>query len=124
MVMQQIIGDLDFVVIYIDDFCIFSETIDEHMEHLKIVLERLEADNIKLNPDKCVWLTDRIELLGYVMTPGGIEPNPKKCSAIKEKKAPRNLKELRAFLGICNYYRNFVQNFANIASPLYALLRE
>ena len=123
-IMQQILGDLEFVTLYIDDVCIFSESIEEHLEHLKIVMERLEKANIKLNPDKCVWFTQRVELLGHVITPGGIAPNPKKCDTIEKRLRPKNIKELRGFLGMCNYYRCYVKNFADIALPLYALLKE
>lgn len=79
------------------------------MDHLKIVMDRLERANLKLNLDKCQWFTDKVELLGHVITPEGIRPNPKKIEAIMSRPTPRNLKELRSFLGMCNFYRNFVR---------------
>ena len=62
-IVSQILGDLDFVAVYIDDICIFSESAKEHIEHLKIVMDRLERANLKLNLDKCQWFTDKMELL-------------------------------------------------------------
>ena len=77
-IMSEILGDLDFVAVYIDDICIFSGTANRHMDHLKIVMQRLERANIKLNLDKCQWFTNKVELLGHIITPEGIRPNPKK----------------------------------------------
>lgn len=124
MIMQQVLGDLDFVVVYIDDICIFSESMEQHLEHIEIVMDRLERANIKLNPDKCNWFTEQVELLGYVISKDGIAANPKKIKAIMERDAPRNLRELRSFIGMCNYYRNLIPKFAERAAVLYELLRD
>ena len=123
-VMQQVLGDLEFCVVYIDDICVFSETEEEHIGYLKIVMERLKKANIKLNPDKCIYFAKQVELLGHTVSPRGIEPNRKKLDAIQARKRPKNVKDLRSFLGMCNYYRNYVKDYARIAAPLYMLLRE
>ena len=122
-VMHEILGDLNFVFVYIDDICIFSETVREHMKHVEIVLVRLKNANMKLNPDKCVWFSNSIKLLGHVISDKGIAPDEDKTESIKERKHPTNVKELQSFLGICNYYRKFIKNFADIAAPLYKLIR-
>ena len=105
--MSKILGDLDFVAVYIYDICIFREAANQHMDHLKIVMQRLERVNIKLNLDKCQWFTNKVELLGHNITPEGIRPNPKKIEAIRKRQRPRNLRDLRSFLGMTNYYRNY-----------------
>ena len=124
MIMQQILGDLDFVVVYIDDVCIFSETMEQHLEHIEIMIDRLEKANLILNPDKCEWFTEQAELLGYVVSKDGISPNPKKIKAIMVSDPPRNLRELRSFMGMCNYYRNLIPKFAERVAVLYELLRD
>jgi hypothetical protein len=111
------------VFVYIDDISIFSETVREHIKHVEIVLVRLRNANMKLNPDKCVWFSKSIKLLGHVISDKGIAPDEDKTESIKERKHPTNVKELQSFLGICNYYRKFIKNFADIAAPLYKLIR-
>ena len=122
-IMNQILGDLEFVVVYIDDICIFSKTAEEHIEHIKIVMKKLNEANIKLNPDKCKWFATKIKLLGHIISKDGIEMDPTKTESIKLRKEPTNAKEVQRFLGLCNYYRKFIKNFAEITSPLYALIR-
>jgi hypothetical protein len=122
-IMNQILGDLEFVVVYIDDLCIFSKTAEEHIEHIKIVMKKLKEANIKLNPDKCKWFATKIKLLGHTISKDGIEMDPTKIESIKMRKELTNAKEVQRFLGLCNYYRKFIKHFAEITSPLYALIR-
>ncbi len=67
-VMNQVLGDLDFAIVYIDDIAIFSFSINKHLEHLGIVLNRLESANNKLNPDKCQWFAEKVRLLGFMIS--------------------------------------------------------
>ena len=80
--------------------------------------------NVKLNPKKCSFFKQRVEYLGHVVTPEGISPNPDKVRVVQEFPTPTNLKELRSFLGLANYYRRFVRGFSNIANPLNALTKK
>lgn len=123
-IINQILGDLEFVVVYIDDICIFSNTIDEHIAHIKIVMEKLAKYNIKINPDKCRWFAEKIKLLGYVISSQGIEMDKEKINIILNAKAPTNVKQLQQFVGFPNYYRKLIEGFANIAAPLYNLMRK
>ena len=113
-----------FALIYIDDIIIFSQSVDEHLDHLEEVFRRLRDANVKLNPKKCSFVKQRVEYLGHVVTPEGISPNPDKVRVVQEFPTPTNLKELRSFLGLANYYRRFVRGFSNIANPLNALTKK
>ena len=115
---------IPFSLIYIDDIIIFSKSVDEHLVHLEEVFRRLRDANVKLNPKKCSFVKQRVEYLGHVVTPEGISPNPDKVRVVQEFPTPTNLKELRSFLGLANYYRRFVRGFSNIANPLNALTKK
>jgi hypothetical protein len=84
---------------------------------------RLLAFSDGINPDKCVWFTDSVKLLGHVVSAKGVEPDPSKVDSIQNSKKPENVKQLQSFLGLCGYYRNFVQNYSDIAAPLQSFNR-
>ena len=105
-----------FALIYIDDIIIFSKSVEEHLAHLEEVFRRLREANIKLNPKKCSFGKKNVEYLGHVVTPDGVIPNPEKVRVVRDFPIPKNLKELRAFMGLGNYYRRFVKDFAHIAN--------
>ena len=113
-----------FALIYIDDIIIFSTSVEEHLSHLEEVFRRLREANVKLNPKKCNFVKRKVEYLGHVVTPDGISPNPDQVRVVQEFPTPSNLKELRNFLGLANYYRRFVKGFSHIAAPLNALTRK
>ena len=108
----------DICLVYIDDLIIFSRSFDEHLLHLEQVFKRLREANVKLKPSKYHFVKPQVEYLGHIVSAEGLRPNPAKISAVKEFPIPKNVKDLRAFLGLCNYYRRFVKGFALIASPL------
>ena len=110
-----------FALIYINDVTIFSKSIDEHLTHLEEVFSRLSDANMKLNPEKCSFVKERIKYLAHVVTPEGIFPYPSKVEVIKNFPTPACLKELKSFLGLANYYQRFSKGFSEIASPLNAL---
>ena len=110
-----------FALIYRDDIIIFSRSVEEHLVHLEEVFRRLRQANVKLNPKKCSFVKQKVEYLGHVVTPEGVSPNPGKVRVVQEFPTPTNLKELRNFLGLANYYRRFVKGFSHIANPLNAL---
>ena len=116
--MEKFFGDLSFVVVYLDDILIFSKTEKEHLEHLKIVFQRLEEYNITLNPKKCHFLRKEVDYLGFVLTPEGIKPQEKKIQAILQLQEPTTKRQLRRFLGMLNYYRDMIPSKASICAPL------
>ena len=97
---------------------------DEHIDHIRIVMEKLANANIKLNPDKCQWFAEKIKLLGHVISKDGIEMDKAKIEALKQRKPPNNVKELQSFLGFVNYYRKFIKGLAEILSIFYDLLKK
>lgn len=120
-VLREFIGKICHI--YIDDIIIFSKTFEEHMEHIKIILETLRKANFRVQPDKSEFIKNEVEFLGFVVSKDGLHPNPKKIESIQKYPEPQNLKDLRAFLGLSGYYRRFVKNYADTAKPLTKLLR-
>src|SRR3954447_2301276 len=112
------------VYVYIDDITCYSETFDQHMKLLRAVMERLCRYDLFLKPKKCTIATHEAELLGHVITAEGIKPAPSKIQAVTEYPRPNNKTELHAFLGLINYYRNFVKGCSKITAPLTHLLQE
>lgn len=108
--MEKILGDLPFVIVYLDDVLIFSSNEEEHLEHLRIVFERFRKFDITLNAQKCHILRKQVDYLGFTLTPDGIQPQTKKVEAIQHIAEPKTKKELRRFLGMISYYREMVPN--------------
>ena len=122
-VMDVAMSGLNFSIclVYLDDIILFSSTVTEHLERLKCVLSSLRKANLKLKPSKCCLLHREVSFLGHVVSGHGIATDPEKIRAVVEWPVPRSVTEVRAFLGLCSYYRRFVESFALIASPLHAL---
>ncbi len=108
-------------VVYIDDIIIFSATIASHWTHLEEVLSLLQNANLKLNGEKCRFLQTSTSFLGFVVSGNGISTNNTKIQALLEFPRPTSVKQIREFLGVANYYRRFIQNFAHTAAPLHRL---
>ena len=108
----------DICLVYIDDLILFSRTFEEHLLHLEQVFSRLREANVRLKPSKCHFVQPQVEYPGHIISAEGLRPNPWKVRAVKEFPVPTNTTGLKAFLGLCNYYRRFIKGFAKIASPL------
>ena len=111
----------ELVRAYIDDFLVFSSTLQDHLEHLQEVINRLREVNLKLNPKKYKFVREEVDYLGHVITAEGLKPNPQLTDAVQKFPQPKNLQDVRRFLGMASYYRRFVPNFAKIAQPLHQL---
>ena len=124
--MTRVLHGLDWKIclVYIDDVIIFAPTFEEHLSRLATVFERFREANLKLKPSKSHFARTSVNFLGFVVSSSGILPDPDKLEAVKSFPTPASVKEVRSFLGLCNYYRRFVENFAKIASPLNRLTRK
>ena len=107
------------LLVYLDDICIFSSSFEKHIEALRFTFSRLSKFNLKLKPSKCHLFQRELKYLGHVVNTNGILPDPDKVKAIHEMPVPASATELRSFLGICNYYRKFVPDFASLTAPLF-----
>lgn len=108
-------------LIYIDDFIIFSATFSEHLVRLRKVFQRIQDAGLKLKASKCRFVQPKVCYLCNIVSADGVEPDPAKIQAVINYPVPTNVKELRQFLGLANYYRRFVQDYSRIASALFKL---
>ena len=123
-VMEEILFGLDGVEISVDDVIVHARTIDELIVRLRKVFERCRQRNLKLNPSKCEFGLTEIKVLGHVVTSQGIKPDPAKTKAIRDAPMPRNVSELKSFLGLCGYVSKFIPHYADIVEPLRELTRK
>ena len=124
--MQKVLNEYlhKFAVVYIDDVLVFSKTFEEHVNHLKLILEKIREHNLRFSIEKCQFLCREVLYLGHYVSENGIRPNDEKILAVKNFPVPKKVKDIQSFLGLANYYRNFVPRFAYIADPLTKLLRK
>ena len=108
-------------LVYIDDILVFAKSFEEHTSRLGEVFQRLTAAGLKLKPKKCFLFQKEVLYLGHIVSDQGLSTDPENTCKILDWPTPCNLTEVRSFLGLCSYYRRFLQNFAHIASPLHKL---
>ncbi|GJY91023.1 putative reverse transcriptase domain-containing protein [Tanacetum coccineum] len=113
-----------FVILFIDDILNYSKTQEEHVEHLRLVLELLKKEKLYAKFSKCeLWLRE-VQFLGHVINGNGIHVDPSKIEAVKNWKAPKTPTEVRSFLGLAGYYCMFIENFSKIAKSLTILTQK
>ena len=112
-----------FVLLYLNDILIFSRTPEEHLQHLDMVLQRLEENRLYVKRSKCEFNMPEVHYLGHIVSADGIKVDPRKTQVVNEWPQPRNVKEVRSFLGLANYFRRFVQGYGKMVLPLNHLTR-
>nr|CAH7756694.1 unnamed protein product [Callosobruchus chinensis] len=123
-VMDNILRGLDNTMVYTDDILVYSTSLQEHVVSLKKVFQRLRERNLKVQLDKSEFLKKETAFLGHVVTPNGVKPNPDKITAILRYPLPKTTREIKQYLGLIGYYRQFIKNFAKITRPLTQCLKK
>jgi hypothetical protein len=113
-----------FVMIFIDDIVIYSDNEAQHQEHLRQVFRLLSGAGLQIKLSKCTFMQPSVDLLGFRISAEGITPLEEKTRAISTLPPPKNVKAVRSFLGLANYYRQCVKDYARIAEPIVALTRK
>ena len=116
--MNKVLNGLNFAFAYLDDITIFSNTAEEHLKHIQIVINRLKSAKLKLKKSKCSFFKKELYYLGHLLTTEGIKCQIEKVKAIHEMRPPSNPKGVREFLGMVGYYRKFINRFADAARLL------
>jgi len=109
---------------FIDDILVATDTEEGHDELVEEVLKRLEENDLFVKPEKCKWKVREVEFLGVVIGPRGVEMQKEKVERVLNWLAPQNVKEVQKFLGLTNYYRRFIKDFARLVAPLHVLVRK
>ncbi|KAK5841679.1 hypothetical protein PVK06_004000 [Gossypium arboreum] len=113
-----------FVVVFIDDILVYSKSEKDHEQHLQIVLQILREKQLYGKLSKCEFWLSEVVFLGHVVSADRIRVDPKKIEAVIQWKVPKNVSEVRSFLGLAGYYRRFVNGFSKIALPMTKLLQK
>ncbi len=129
-VFQAFINDVfrdmlnQWVIVYIDDILIYSETYEEHVIHVRTVLKRLLQHQLYAKAEKCEFHQETISFLGYIISSGGVAMDEQKVQAVVNWPQPTTLKELQRFLGFANFYRRFIRNFSTVAGPMTSMVKK
>ncbi len=114
----------DFVVVYIDNILIYSNSMEEHAEHLRKVFQRLRENKLYAKLEKCEFGVTEVDFLGHRITQEGLMMDDHNVKAILDWEPPKSVPALKSFLGLASYYRKFIKNYAKIATPLTNLLKK
>src|SRR6266498_2637323 len=114
----------DFVVVYLDDILVYSDTFDEHINHLRKVFTKLREANLVIKLKKCKFRQRKIKFLGYTIGTDGLRTDPKNIEKIINCPVPTDVTGIRKFMGLCNYYRKFIKGLSKLSKPLRRLLKK
>ena len=122
--MKSLLSGIPNALVYVDDILVTGPTQEQHVNNLHEVLGRFRQAGLCLKKQKCQFLVKSVNYLGYTIDQQGIQPTEGKVEAVKAAPNPKNLTELKAYLGLLTYYGKFLPNLANVLAPLYQLLRK
>ena len=123
-VMEQLLADIPKLVVRIDDILFAGESLAENLHILEEVLQRLSKAGIRLKKSKCVFLSTQMTFCGHIVDKDGLHTCKNKVEAIEKAPAPKNVTELRSYLGLLNFYGKFLRNLSSILAPLHQLLKK
>jgi hypothetical protein len=110
-----------FVIVFLDDILIYSKSEEEHEQHLKMILQVLRENQLYAQLSKCSFFHNQIHYLGHIISEEGIAMDPEKIEAIRGWLAPKNVIEVRSFMGLAGYYKRFIEGFSKISHPITSL---
>jgi hypothetical protein len=113
-----------FVVVFIDDILIYFKSEEEHAQHLRVILQRLRDHQLYAKFSKCAFWLKEVPFLGHVISAEGIAVDPNKVQEVLDWKSPKSVTQIRSFLELAGYYRQFIPNFSKIAKPITQLLEK
>jgi hypothetical protein len=113
-----------FVVVYFDDILIYSKNLDDHVVHVKSVLDVLRKEKLFANLKKCTFYTDKLVFLGFVVSAQGIQVDEEKVRAIRDWLSPTSVGNVHSFHGLASFYRRFVKDFSSLAAPLTEVIKK
>lgn len=124
--MDMVFSDVKFrfVYHYLDDLVVYSRSANEHLQHLREVFNRLRRAGLTVNPNKVVFAGQKMKFLGHLVSGEGVTINPERVEVVKHYPRPRNVKEVARFIGMANFFRKFVNGFAEKAAPLNQLRKK
>jgi hypothetical protein len=111
------------VVVFIDDILVYSQSAEEHEEHLRIVLGKLRQHQLYAKFSKCEFWMEEVAFLGHVLSAKGVAVDPSKIETVSKWQSPKSVTEIRSFLSLAGYYRRFIENFSKISKPMTELLK-
>lgn len=124
MQIEGLLRGINGVVVYQDDITVTGKTFKDHIFNLKAVLKRLSDSGLKLNLKKCVFFQKQIAYLGFTIDKTGLHKNKDRILSVLNAPIPKDIHELRAFIGMANQYSRFIKDFASKMNPLYLLLQK
>ena len=122
--MHEVMGDLEFVFIFMDDIFVSSPDRKTHLEHLDTIFQRLKDHGLRLGYKKCVWMQKEVDFLGYRVLEKGLRPKPDKVKDLLDLPSPPSYKSLRSVMGMFTFYRHNIPGYAQLVEPLQKLLND
>ena len=108
-------------LVYLDDIIVHGKNFEDHLYNLELVFDRIKEAGLKVQPTKCSFFKEQVKYLGHIVSKHGIATDPDKTTKVQSWPVPQSIREVQQFLGLANYYRRFIENFASIAKPLHKL---